>query len=454
MTGKILIVDDAASNRMILRAMLEHDYYTILEAQDGVEALEMARSEAPDLILLDVNMPNMNGFEACRQLKSKIKTANIPVIMVTTAKRAEEKYEGLSAGADDFLSKPISKDILFARVRNLLRVKQMMDELHLRGEAAHELGLITQTSEDFENGIKRLLIVAPSMEIGRTWQSEIKAQSQFVMEILTSEEAALARADDEDIDAFIVAEHLEDGVGLRLVANLRAHWNNRNLVVLFVAQSGSEAGLRALELGASDYMMEPFDPIELTTRLRTQSKRAFFAQYLRDQFNKQLRLSVIDPLTELHNRRYMDDYFPRLLKRAERDQMDLAVMFVDLDHFKKLNDTYGHDFGDQVLAEFASRVRENLRAADLIIRYGGEEFVVITPGVSREEAETISGRLCRLVALTPFVTRAGEDVTVTASLGVTMVEPGETDVAAILKRADDAVYRSKELGRNQVNFAA
>ncbi len=455
MTGKILIVDDAKPNRDILRAILEQDYFSIIEATNGAEALKITAEELPDLILLDVNMPVMNGFETCRRLKSKIKTANIPVIMVTTAHRSEEKYEGLSAGADDFLPKPIEKDILFARVRNLLRVKQMMDELHLRGQTAHELGLITQTSQDFENGIHRLLIMAPSEETGDEWRRLIEAQSHFQIEVQTVEDAALARAGHDDIDAMIIAENLDEGGdGLRLVANLRTHWSNRNLVLLFVAQSGSQAGLRALELGANDYMTEPFDPIELTTRLRTQSKRVFFAKYLREQFNKQLRLSVIDPLTELHNRRYLDDYFPRLLKRAEREQMDIAVMFIDLDHFKSINDQYGHDFGDEVLAEFSRRTRENLRAADMIIRYGGEEFLVITPGVSREQAETISQRLCNLVANRPFITKTGEKVFVTASLGVTMVPPGESDIPAIFKRADDAVYRAKNKGRNQVNFAA
>ncbi len=455
MTGKILIVDDAKANRMILHALLERDYYTVFEAEDGIEAIEIAREKSPDLILLDYMMPRLNGLETCKRLKANPQTMNTPVVMVTSSDRIEEKNATLAAGADDFLTKPINQEVLFARIRNLLRVKTLMDELHLRGETASEYGLPQFRMEDFEKVEQKLLLIASTLQTGEEWKSALQPLGNFHIQICAKEEAALQMAETQNFDALVVAENLSDGgVGMRLIANLRAHWKNRDLTILFLAQSGTNAGLRALELGSNDYMLEPFDPTELATRLRTQSRRIWLAKSLREQFNKQLRLSVIDPLTELHNRRYLDDYMPKLLNRAKRDQTKIALMILDLDHFKSINDDYGHDFGDAVLVEFARRARESLRAADLIVRFGGEEFVIITPGVTSEQARNISERLRKLVAGTPFETATGEFAKVTTSVGVTMIEPGEDDLKAILKRADEALYLSKEKGRNQVNFAA
>ncbi len=453
MTGKILIVDDVATNRRVLRAILEKDYYTICEATNGAEAIKIVDAQSPDLILLDVMMPIMGGIEACRALKANPKTANIPIIMVTAGGVSDDKTHGLEAGADDFLSKPIEQDVLFARVRNLLRVKSLLDELQLRKDVICDLPITTSTKDD--NRVQELLMVASNTELAREWAKNLEPYGNYQIDLTASETEARTLASSAKYAAIIVGENLADaGIGLRLIANIRSEWNLRDTTILFVAQSGKECGLRALEFGSNDYMLAPFDPREMATRLRTQGRRRRYTMRLRDEVNRQLRLSVIDPLTELHNRRFFDDDIPKLLKRSEETQRPFALMMIDVDHFKNLNDQYGHGFGDAVLVEFANRVRESLRAADRIVRFGGEEFIVISPNLTEKAAQNVAQRIRKIISDAPFLTSNGEKLQVTVSIGVTMVTPGERDIQAILKRADQALYLAKDSGRNQVQFSA
>ena len=459
MSGRVLVVDDVATNRLLLRAKLSSAYYDVVVAENGTQALEMARSEQPDMIMLDVMMPDMDGFEVCAVLKSREETAHIPVIMVTALDTPEERIRGLDAGADDFLSKPFNDLALFARVRNLMRMKMMFDELRLRDMTSRELGLTDFVSEqeiDPEFG-GPILLAPPSHQAGADWADRLRDRLQIPVITTTSEREALNLARLELPDCFVVHSGLmEGGDGLRLVSALRARPETRQSAVILVVESGDvQTAAKGLDLGASDYIEAPFDVSELIARIRSQLRRKRFSDRLRTNVRNGLKMAMIDPLTGIYNRRYASQHMNRVMERARETGGVYAVMMIDLDKFKLINDRFGHDAGDAVLREFTRRLQENIRGVDLVARFGGEEFFVAMPDVDEHAAAHAAERIRRAIEGAPVVLPGGAgQVEVTVSIGVAIATATDTDPEAIIRRADCALYRSKESGRNRVSFFA
>jgi two-component system cell cycle response regulator len=459
MSGRVLVVDDVATNRLLLRAKLSSAYYDVVVAENGRQALEMARSEQPDMVMLDVMMPDIDGFEVCAKLKSAEETAHIPVIMVTALDTPEERIRGLEAGADDFLSKPFNDLALFARVRNLMRMKMMFDELRLRDLTSRELGLTDFVSEqeiELDAG-GSILLAPPCMAAGANWAAELQARLNLSTIVTYSEREALNLARLELPDCFVVHQKLmEGGDGLRLVSALRARPESRQSAVILVVENGDvQTAAKGLDLGASDYIEAPFDVNELTVRIRSQLRRKRYSDRLRTNVRNGLKMAVIDPLTGIYNRRYAAQHLLRVMERARETDGVFAVMMMDLDKFKAINDRFGHDAGDAVLREFSRRLQENIRGVDLVARFGGEEFFVAMPDIDHAAAAHAAERIRRAVEGAPFlVPGAAEPIHVTVSIGVAIAGPHDLDAEAIIKRSDSALYGAKDTGRNRVTFFA
>ncbi len=458
MPGRILVVDDVATNRLILKAKLAAAYYDVLEADCGQAAFDTARAEQPDVILLDIMMPDMDGYEVCEMLKACPETSHIPVVMVTASSAPKERIRGLSVGADDFLVKPINDMALFARVRNLLRVKMMFDELKLRDTTSRELGL-SDFVEPCLGAVEMndTVMLAPAAKTqGESWRAEISKMPNVEVIGSCSEREALNMARLEQPDAIIVHQRMmENGDSLRLISALRARPETRQAVMIYVVSDGEiETAAKALDLGTSDYIMEPFEPEELVIRLRTQLRRKHYSDQLRSNVRDGLRMAVIDPLTGLYNRRYATQHMQKIVERAKDGNKNFAVMMMDLDKFKAINDSHGHDAGDMVLQEVSHRIQENVRGVDLVARMGGEEFLVVMPDASSMVAKHVSERLRRAVESKPFVTSDGVALSVTMSIGVAIGSPRNDDPSALLKQADAALYAAKANGRNLVSFHA
>ncbi len=457
MSGRVLVVDDVATNRLLLRAKLSSAYYDVVVAENGRQALEMARSEQPDMVMLDVMMPDIDGFAVCAKLKSDEETAHIPVIMVTALDTPEERIRGLEAGADDFLSKPFNDLALFARVRNLMRMKMMFDELRLRDLTSRELGLtdfVTEQEIELDAG-GSILLAPPCLTAGAAWASELQARLNLSTIVTYSEREALNLARLELPDCFVVHQRLmEGGDGLRLVSALRARPETRQSAVILVVENGDvQAAAKGLDLGASDYIEAPFDVNELTVRIRSQLRRKRYSDRLRSNVRNGLKMAVIDPLTGIYNRRYASQHMLRVMERARETDGVFAVMMIDLDKFKSINDRFGHDAGDAVLREFSRRLQENIRGVDLVARFGGEEFFVAMPDIDHAAAAQAAERIRRAVEHTPFPVPGGA-IDVTVSVGVAIAGAADADAEAIIKRADSALYAAKDTGRNRVTFFA
>ncbi|MFN3353722.1 MAG: PleD family two-component system response regulator [Brevundimonas sp.] len=448
MTARILVVDDVPANVRLLEAKLTLDYYDVLTAADGPTALRIAKAELPDIVLLDVMMPGMDGFEVSRRLKADPATRHIPVILVTALDGREDRIQGLEAGADDFLTKPIDDVVLMARVRSMIRLKAAMDELREREESGRRLGLAEGVGRLRSSGA-RVLVVDDNPQQANRLLAELGGEHRVVHEADPNAALMTCRG---PVDLLIVNAAADSFDGLRLAAQVRSQEASRNLAILAIVDPGERARmLKALELGVNDILSRPVDQQELAARVRTQVKRKRYADFLREKLDFSLEMAVTDPLTGLHNRRYMTSQLQALLQRANHGGEPVAALLLDIDHFKGVNDGFGHDAGDEVLREFGVRLATNVRAVDLPCRMGGEEFVVIMPGTRLEDARRIAERIRMNVEAAPFRILGGQELLpVTVSIGVAAsVAPHETP-ESLLKRADDGVYEAKSRGRNVV----
>jgi two-component system cell cycle response regulator len=448
MSARILVVDDIEANVRLLEAKLSAEYYEVTTADGGLAALQRAAAEPPDLVLLDVMMPGMDGFEVCRRLKAHPATGHVPVVMVTALDGRLDRLTGLEAGADDFLTKPIDDVALMARVRSLTRMKIVIDELRQREASGRRMGVIEGVGARLGGAGGRILIADDQPRQARRIADELAVAHRPVVEPDPEKALIAARA---RVDLLIVNIAAQGFDGLRLAAQVRSDEASRHLPILAVIEP-SERGrmVKALELGVNDLIARPVDPEELAARVRSLIRHKRYTDVLRNNLDQSLELAVTDALTGLHNRRYMSGQLGAMVRRAMRGGEPVAALLVDIDHFKRINDSFGHDVGDEVLREFAVRLATNVRAVDLACRYGGEEFVVIMPETGLAVAERIAERLRLHVAGSPFRLPGVEDpLAVTISIGVACTRPGDTP-EALLKRADEAVYAAKAQGRNQV----
>ena len=452
MTARVLIVDDVSANRRLLEARLTAEYFSVRTASNGADALEMCGAELPDVILLDVMMPCMDGFEVCRQLKSTHRTQHVPIVMVSALDNSSDLLEGLEAGADDFLTKPVDNLALITRVKSLARLKILTDEMLLRVASDEQLGLsppMEGNFADIEDGGRVLLVEDREGAASRIVEA-LRIENEVVH--TTNPAQAVLLVSDGEFDLVIVSLNLRNAYGLRVCSEIRALDRRRHLPILVLAEAEEQGRLnRGLDMGVNDYVVRPVNKSELLARARTQVKRKRYADYLRSRLEQTVELAVLDPLTTLHNRRYLTHHMQALFDASVDTGRALSVLLIDIDRFKSINDSHGHDAGDDVLRALAARLRDNIRAGDLACRLGGEEFVVVMPDTTLKSAYLVGERLRQRIAATPFVAGAQRTpMNVTASIGVAALEFEHDTPELILKRADQALYSAKRDGRNRV----
>lgn len=453
MGGKILIADDVATNRIVLKVKLGAAFYDTTQAASGGETLASARTNRPDLILLDVEMPDMSGIEVCRMLKADPVTRDIPVVMVTAFRDMDRKMAALGAGADEVFWKPLDEVVLLARLRSILRAREAAQELGLRPHIYRELGF-AEPAEGFARPA-RIALVFRDAATGAKWVAELRP---FLADRLVAMEPDEALADPSGgppPDVFVIGADLaEPGGGLRLMSELRSRHGTRHAAVCVVLPAGAgDTAAMALDLGANDLIGVDADPAEIALRIRMQVTRKRQADRLREGLEDRLRLAMTDPLTGLHNRRYATAHLGRMAERATETGRTFALMVLDLDRFKAINDTYGHASGDAVLVEVARRLSSRLRPVDLLARIGGEEFLVALPDKGLGEATAVAERLRRAVADRPIALPHGQgSLSVTSSIGLAIgqASAGQISVEDLFHSADRALLAAKLDGRNQV----
>jgi len=372
--------------------------------------------------------------------------------MVTALDHPSDRVRGLEAGADDFLTKPVSEMALIARVRSLARLKMMVDELRMRALTSREIGI-----QDPENAAiadtgrsGKILIVDDRVSSYERLSSMLA--DQHAVEVEPNPNEALFRVAEGNYDLVVVSLALENYDALRLCSQLRSLDRTRNVSILAITDGEDDTRMnRGLEIGINDYLTRPIDKNELQARVRTQIRKKRYTERLRDNVQMSIELAITDSLTGLYNRRYMESHLTTLVEQAATRGKPLTALVLDIDYFKAINDTHGHDAGDDVLREFATRIRKAIRGIDLACRYGGEEFVIVMPETDMAVATVVAERLRRRIASERFSIQQGASaIEVTISVGIATLDTAGDTAASILKRADQALYRAKRDGRNRV----
>ena len=503
MGGKILIVDDVATNRIVMKVKLTAAGYLPVVAADGTSCLALAKEQAPNLILLDCNLPDMPGTDVLRHLRADPLTRRVPVVVLSARQGPAARIAAFQAGADDFLVKPIDDQTLLARIRNLMRADGALSglsmgfdphagaaDLDLSDLGFADLGRPDLGFADLDLPLRTPSLPSPSLsglaEAPAPFQppdstAPLPGTIALVMQrpetalflrrnlasklasrvVSLTAEAALANALHEGTtpDLFVIEADLAlQGGGLRLMSELRSRFATRDArFALYRAAPEDASAAMAFDLGADDLIDADTAPQEIALRLLRLLSLKQQADRLRLSVADRLRLAMIDPLTGLHNRRYGLARMQSIAEAAQTSGAIFAVLVADIDQFKSVNDRFGHGVGDAVLVQVAERLRQNLRAGDLLARIGGEEFLIALPDIALAEARSLAERLCSMMSDAPFDIGQGRALPVTLSIGLAISEGGSAPahletVTEIVDRADRALMRSKAAGRNQVTI--
>ncbi|KCZ94030.1 PleD family two-component system response regulator [Hyphomonas johnsonii] len=454
MSARVLVVDDIEANRRLLQAKLEAQYFTVLQAENGQHALDVAEQELPEIILLDVMMPGMDGYEVCRRLKANRLTAHIPVVMVTALSDSEDRVRGLEVGAEDFLTKPVDDFALMSRMGALMRYNAVASELRQRQASGLKAGAMDETQDEELHRPARVFIIDDNPRTSARMATMLRNDGHTATTLL--EAGDMSNLATMGVDIMILSISAKAFDPLRLCAHFKMTEATRAVSIILVCDPSDRARAgKGLDIGASDVIFSPVDRQELLARVRTQTRRSRYIELLRHRVDRGLELSVIDQLTGLYNRRYMMSQMQQLMQRAVMGGKPVSIVMCDIDYFKSVNDTYGHDAGDEVLQEVAGRLRENVRPMDVVCRPGGEEFMVIMPDTPGDLACAAAERIRRAVASQPFMVSGGKrEITITLSAGVATIRGPDDTIADITKRADTALYQAKMGGRNRVESVA
>jgi len=327
----------------------------------------------------------------------------------------------------------------------------MMDEFRLREQTSSEFGVFGDDEENlkFDTAGAKVLVVDDSVADGRVIDTTLSGE--YDVTVIADPNQAIDAGRGENFDLIIVSLLLRDTDGLRLCSSLRTIEETRQASILvLIEENQTEQLVKALDIGVNDYLAKPIDRNELMARALTQVQRKRYQDRLRDNYQMSMAMAVTDGLTGLHNRRYMESHLGNLVRRAVEGGRPVAIVILDIDLFKNVNDTYGHDVGDEVLKQFSVRIQQNVRGIDLAARYGGEEFIIVMPDTDLAVAQAVAERLRKFIADEPFTVSTDDgQLDVTVSLGVTASGPGDTP-ESMIKRSDDALYRAKHDGRNRV----
>jgi two-component system cell cycle response regulator len=396
-------------------------------------------------------MPGLDGFEVCRRIKKNPETTHIPVVIITALDSREDRVRGLEAGADDFLTKPVDDTTLFSRVRSLVRLKHMLEQWRMREATSERLGFIGQSVAAMDSGTGAGIVLVDDSTVQR--DSIIAALDGDNDQVTVIDDYdASGRIVDIGGDVIVISLSTDSDAPLRLASRLRSLEPTRQTPILLIGDKEDQAlFIKALELGVNDYLTRPIDDQELLARIRTQVRRKRYQERLHENFLQHLSMALTDGLTGLHNRHYLSSHLDAVMERMRESGKPVSLLMIDIDHFKKVNDTYGHSVGDEALKEIGQRILRNVRGFDLAARYGGEEFVVVMPDTPLEVALGVADRLCGKMATDPIAVSGSKDkILLTLSIGVSVSEGVETTAEGLLKEADEAMYEAKRQGRNQV----
>jgi two-component system cell cycle response regulator len=445
MTAKILIVDDLKFNVDLLEEHLQNDLYEIHRAYNGQEALSKTLSVRPDLILMDVMMPVMDGFSATKTIRQTPEISHIPIIMITALTSVDDRISSLFCGADDYMNKPINYLLLKKRIKSLLRLKSLTDEIILR--AGIDGAISNNNVLDIDIAGSKMLIIDEDTELINSISSKLKRKN-LIIDVCKDSKKAIASCLGDNYSLIILNTEITDVNAIELCVKIRNNTQLKHIPILILVDEYDEDTLmKGLEIGINDYFLISHEISELMAKVVLQIKKFHFVENLRVKY---LRNATMDKLTQTYNRNYLESYFKNLIANLQKEERSSILCVIDIDDFKKLNDVYGHTTGDKILKSIASIFLKNIRSSDFIARIGGEEFVIILHDVIREEARLIIDQLREKVSDAQFLDYSESNkVKCTISAGIDEIQKNDS-LASAVDRADKNLYKAKNSGKNMI----
>ena len=485
MPPRILLADDSPSLLNMVESLLTREGYEVITARNGIEALEKIYHKSPDLVILDVIMPKMTGYQVCRILKSDKETKNIPLILLTAQDQQKDKFWGLEAGADKYIAKTSELAyVLIPEVRHLLEkfrdllrpetlshrdidsseiislVNSLLDKQLFESTIINEVNNLAVSIQDYGELIKEILLLINkliSYQIGLIFlidenenQLWVRTNIQLDREIVEQFQEKITREIKDEVEGYILSpintnvifdkdEYYEPEICDSL-GEIQSYFSK----VLYLRNKC--VGLFAL----ADKRPQQFNA-EVIYNCNLVLKQGLIVIDNAKLYKKTQELAITDGLTQVYNHRYFHEQMSRETSRTTRYKHELSLIMIDIDHFKHFNDFYGHQAGDIVLKEIAHLLQTKLRDVETVARYGGEEFVIILPETSNENAIQVAERLRKTVEEHEFSIKAkypGEKITI--SLGVASFPDDAKEALELISKADGFLYLAKEKGRNRV----
>lgn len=466
MQGTILIIDGVSTNRIMLKVQLCAAWYHVVQA-DRLEGIgPLIRRTTPDLIISAMTLPDGTASDLHRMLEADPDLARIPMIAVTAQNDQPARLRALSEGIEEVLSQPLDDVILQAQIRRLLRACSQAQDLQLEDSSTRMPGLEEPIAKFLPApAVSRVVMLTHTPAMAPAWRQGLTKETRHRVECYPMADIrSLMHQPPPDVVVLELPD-ATDCIGLRLLADLRARSRTRDAIIIAVPNPANPAlAAEALDRGAHDVLPHGFCAKELSLRIAAQLRRRARHSRIRASVRDGLRAAMHDPMTGLYNRRYAIPQIHEIARRAHQDDNQFALMMVDLDHFKRVNDRYGHVAGDAVLTEAAHRLRATLRASDIIARIGGEEFIIALPNVTARRAESVADALRRAINDTTFhISGVAQPLHVTTSIGLCVSPRGaqgdtgwaepEERVTHMISQADEALYTAKNAGRNRVSHA-
>lgn len=450
---RILIADDEPLDVKLLKASLSCEGYKVFSAHDGPEALEQVEAIQPDLILLDILMPTLDGYEVTRRLKASAKTRDIPIILITSLTGIDDKSKGMQAGADEFLNKPVNTTELLARVKSLIRLKKYQEQSRSRNESKASFGISTKSiaSSSVEKEMPVVLLVEDDEKDLRLLKACLNGQALQMKCVRTGEEA-LSFCLEQKVDLLILDVILPGISGFDVCRQLKNNDTSRKIQILMVTSLNDlESRIKGIEFGTDDFLIKPIHKDEFIVRVRALLRKKSYLDMLTKKCESALYAAITDELTCLYNRDYTNHFMDYEIKRCDRQNQTMGLVMIDIDDFETVNGTHGHFMGDRILKKVGTLIRNQIREIDLAARYGGEEFAVVLPYVIQAEAEDIAERIRKTVSAFDFLNhQGGPALKITISLGIALYPEHAKTVTGLVGNADMALYCAKRDGKNRV----